>query len=83
MFDYVCVFTTGGVILWHNQLFADFKLDIINIFIKACLLENQGQAQQTKKFTYQDYALKWSVNSGMGLVFAVAYKEILHLTFVE
>ena len=83
MFDFVCVFTTGGVLLWQNQLFADFKLEVINVFIKACLLENQALSLQNRKFNYNQYDLRWSVHTELKLVFAVAYKEILQLAFVE
>lgn len=83
MFDYVCVFTTGGVLLWQNQVFADFNFSIINLFVKTCLLENSALAQQQKRFTYEDYALRWTVQPELKLVFCTVYKEILHLAFVE
>ena len=77
MFDYVCVFSTGGVLLWQNQLFADFNFSIINLFVKKCLLENTALAKVQKRFTYDDYALRWCVHTELKLVFAVVYKEIL------
>ena len=80
MFDYVCIFTTGGVLLWSKSFYSDFKLDIINIFIKNILLEDKSSKKQ---YNYQDYALKWSVQNDLKLVFAVCYKEILQLAFVE
>ena len=82
MFDYVCVFSTGGVLLWQNQIYADFKMEFINLFIKTCLLE-QNYNTQVKKYCCQDYALKWQVHQELKLVFAVVYKEILQLAFVE
>jgi len=48
MFDYVCVFSTGGVLLWQNQIYADFKMEFINLFIKTCLLEQNYNAQLKK-----------------------------------
>ena len=51
MFDYVCIFTTGGVLLWSKAFYTtSFNLELINIFVKSMLLEN---AQSTRKqFSY-------------------------------
>ena len=51
MFDYVCVFTTGGVLLWQKTFLADFNLSLINLFIKTCLLE-ENYSRESKKFTH-------------------------------
>jgi len=40
MFDFVCIFTTGGVVLWFKA-FCDMKLDLLNMFIKNILLEEK------------------------------------------
>jgi signal recognition particle receptor subunit alpha len=79
MFEYVCIFTTGGVVLWCRA-FCEMKLDILNAFIKNILL-----AQQTAKTQYNfgDCILKWKVQNDLQLVFAIIYKEILQLAFVE
>ena len=39
MFDYVCIFTTGGVLLWSKAFYPEFNIDLINIFIKSMLLD--------------------------------------------
>jgi len=39
MFDYVCIFTTGGVVLWQQKFIKEFNINLINLFIKTCLLE--------------------------------------------
>ena len=58
MFDYVCIFTTGGVLLWSKAFYgASLNIELINIFIKSMLLENTSSMR--KQFTYQDYLLKW------------------------
>ena len=79
MFEYVCIFTMGGVVLWCRA-FCEMKLDILNAFIKNILL-----AQQTAKTQYNfgDCILKWKVQNDLQLVFAIIYKEILQLSFVE
>jgi len=61
MFDYVCVFTTGGVLLWQKTFLADFNLSLINLFIKTCLLE-ENYSRESKKFTHQEHTLKWQLH---------------------
>ena len=60
MFDYVCVFTTGGVLLWSKTIVPDFNLDMINIFIKASLLDYTRATP--KSFNHRDSLLKWQIN---------------------
>ena len=73
MLDFVCVFTTGGVVLWYRS-FCDLKFGLLNIFIKNILLEEKTAQTQ---YNYQDYVLKWKVQNDMKLIFAIIYKEIL------
>lgn len=40
MFDFVCIFTTGGAVLWFKA-FCDLKFDVMNIFIKNILIEEK------------------------------------------
>ena len=83
MFDYVCIFTTGGILLWSKAFYAEqaMNVDLINVFIKSMLLENSHISR--KQYSYQDYMLKWQINQDLKLVFTVVYKEILQLAFVE
>ena len=81
MFDCVCIFTTGGVLLWSKAFYPDFNLDLINIFIKSMLLDYSRTTR--KSFNYQDSLLRWQINQDVKLVFTVVYKEILQLAFVE
>ena len=58
MFEYMCIFTTGGVLLWSKAGYStNFNIELINIFIKSMLLENTQSAK--KQFNFQDYLLKW------------------------
>ena len=82
MFDYVCVFTTGGLMLWQKRFLPDFDQTLVNLFVKTCLLE-ENYSRETKKFTHQELTMKWQLNQSVNLVFLVVYKEILQLTFVE
>jgi len=79
MFDYVCIFTTGGVVLWYRA-FCEMKLDPLNAFIKSILLEEKTAKTH---FAVGDSVLKWKVQNDLQLVFAIMYKEILQLAFVE
>ena len=82
MFEYVCIFTTGGVLLWSKAGYAtNFNIELINIFIKSMLLENTQTSK--KEFNYQDYLLKWQINQELNIVFTVAYKSDLLLAFVD
>jgi len=80
MFDFVCIFTTGGVVLWFKA-FCEMRLDLLNLFIKNILLEEKSGAKS--QFAFADFVLKWKVQNDLKLVFAVIYKEILQLAFVE
>ncbi|MFO0116951.1 MAG: hypothetical protein ACK521_04835, partial [bacterium] len=84
MFDFVCIFTTGGVLLCNKALYADcFNVELINIFIKSVLLDDGARIQTRRQFIHQDYMLKWQVANDLKLVFLVVYKEILQLAYVE
>jgi hypothetical protein len=84
MLDFAIIFTTGGALLWSHafitqtQVLSQGNIDLVNLFIKTMLLEDKN----TKRvFSCQDYALRWQVHAD--LIFAVVYKEILQLAFVE
>ena len=42
MIDYACIFTTGGAVLWCKT-FCDtqYKLDVVNLFVKNVLLDEK------------------------------------------
>lgn len=67
------------MVLWAKSFTTDPKLDLLNLFIKTILLEDKAP----KAFTYADYVLKFKVQNDLHLVFAIIYKEILQLAFVE
>merc|ERR1711957_498918 len=83
MLDYACIFTTGGALLWSHAFIAQTRgsnnLDLINIFIKSMLLESKSH--EKKIFTVNEQQLRWSNHAD--LVFAVVYKTILQLDFVD
>ena len=51
MFDYVAIFTTGGVLLWSKAFCStSLNIELINIFIRSMLLENNQSTR--KQFNY-------------------------------
>ena len=97
MIDYACIFTTGGVVLWCKT-FCDtqYKLDVVNLFVKNVLLDEKtalqggGQSSATSlsrptSYSFQDNVLRWKImmESEFKIVFAIVYKQILHLTMID
>ena len=82
MFDYACIFTTGGVVLWCKA-FCDtgFKLDFVNMLIKDVLLDDK--TMQKNSYGCNDSVLRWKVDHSIKIVFAIVYKEILQLTLID
>lgn len=79
MFDYFCIFTTGGVVLWYKA-FIDIKFDLINQLIKDIMIEEKTAKDQ---FIHKGSVVKWRVANELNIVFTVVYKEILHLAQVD
>ena len=65
--------------LWYKA-FCELKMDLLNMLIKNVLMEEKTSMSQ---YAVQDVLLKWQIQNDLKLVFAVAYKEILHLQMVE
>lgn len=84
MFDYACIFTTGGVVLWCKA-FCDstIKLDIVNLLIKNVLLEDKSVQGQRNSYCIADNILRWKLHPEIKIVFAIVYKEILQLTMID
>ncbi|EFN56873.1 hypothetical protein CHLNCDRAFT_21935 [Chlorella variabilis] len=84
MLDHVCIFTKGGSLLWVLS-FVGLKGDPINTLIRACLLEERA-GQSSFEYIIPSggtYALKWSLNNGLGLVFVAVYQKALKLLYVD
>lgn len=78
------IFTRGGLILWSSCRAlggaALLKGSPIDALIRSCLLEERsGDAG----FTQDAYALKWTFNNDLGLVFVAVYQRMLHLLYVD
>ena len=79
MFDLVCIFTTGGVILFYKA-FCVLKFDIIDCLIKKVLLQ-----EKTSENSYfmEPYNVKWKLANEFNLIIAAVYQELFQLTYVE
>ncbi|XP_044983290.1 signal recognition particle receptor subunit alpha [Hordeum vulgare subsp. vulgare] len=84
MLEELLIFTRGGLILWSSCRAlggaALLKGSPIDALIRSCLLEERsGDAG----FTQDAYALKWTFNNDLGLVFVAVYQRMLHLLYVD
>lgn len=79
MFDLVCIFTTGGVILFYKA-FCVLKFDIIDSLIKKVLIQEKSSQYS---YTFDPYTVKWKLANEFKLIFAVVYQELFHLSYVE
>ena len=82
MFDYACIFTTGGVVLWCKAFYdTSLKLDLVNMLVKNVLLDEKNANRNS--YSHQDSVLRWKINPDVKIVFAIVYKEILQLTLID
>lgn len=81
MLEQLLIFTRGGLILWTcKELGNALKGSPIDTLIRSCLLEERsGNAS----YNYDAYALKWTFNNDVGLIFVAVYQRILHLLYVD
>lgn len=79
MFDLICIFTKGGVVVW-SKFFHTVSIELVNVLIKNVLMEEKTAMNQ---FLYQNYIFKWRMENQSGLVFAVVYQEVLQLIYVD
>lgn len=76
MFELLCIFTTGGLVLWHKGS----EWSPLNLLISQILLQ-----QKTSLTQYQqgEYVLKWRVSPQLDLVFAAVYRHLFPIVMVE
>lgn len=79
MFDLVCIFTTGGVMLFYKAMCA-LKFDIVDYLVKNILIQEKNSQSH---YTVDPYTAKWKFANEFKLIFVVIYQEMFHLTYVE
>ena len=79
MLDFFYIFTTTGLVLW-SKTFCDVEGKPVNEFIKDVLL---AQKTNEKSYFAGSYALKWTLNNDLGIVFVVGYQRMLQLMYIE
>ncbi|CAM0871174.1 unnamed protein product [Alopecurus aequalis] len=83
MLEELLIFTRGGLILWSSCRAlggAALKGSPIDALIRSCLLEERSA---DASFSQDTYALKWTFNNDLGLVFVAVYQRMLHLLYVD
>ena len=81
MFDFFCIFTTGGMVLWAKAMVDSLpRFDLINILIRDVIVQEKTNQDF---YTYKDYTIKWIYAQRLGLVFAVVYKTVLQISRVD
>lgn len=79
MFDFFCIFTTDGEVLW-SKTFVEVNIEIIEKLVKDVILEEKTGLTQ---YTVKDYIVKFKIANDLKLVFAAVYNKIIHLTMVD
>jgi signal recognition particle receptor subunit alpha len=76
MFELLCIFTSGGLVLWnHGELWAP-----LNVLISQVLQQEKTHLSQ---FSHNGYIMKWELLTKFDLIFAAVYQELFPVFFVE
>eukprot|EP00359_Climacostomum_virens_P001526 CAMPEP_0204898980 /NCGR_PEP_ID=MMETSP1397-20131031/1592_1 /ASSEMBLY_ACC=CAM_ASM_000891 /TAXON_ID=49980 /ORGANISM="Climacostomum Climacostomum virens, Strain Stock W-24" /LENGTH=524 /DNA_ID=CAMNT_0052066883 /DNA_START=481 /DNA_END=2051 /DNA_ORIENTATION=- len=76
MFELLCIFTTGGLVLWHKGA----EWSPLNLLISQVLLQQKSSLSQ---YQQGEYVLKWKVAPQLDLVFAAVYRHLFPIFLVE
>ena len=80
LLDFFCIFSTGGLILWHKK-FVNSKFEtLINYLIKTVLLD---QKRNQDSLLVSGTMIRWKIADEKNLIFVVAYQEAYSLLYVE
>ncbi|KAF3490660.1 signal recognition particle receptor subunit alpha [Arthroderma uncinatum] len=88
MLDAFEIITTSGVVLW-SKTYAPVGTHIINSLIKDVFIEEKTHLQDSsvdrtaRKYSKEQYTLKWTEAKGFGLIFVAVYQSLLHLTWID
>ena len=76
MFELLCIFTSGGLVLWNQgELWGP-----LNVLISQVLQQERTHLSQ---FSHNGYIMKWEVLTKFDLIFAAVYQELYPIFFVE
>ncbi|EGR28659.1 signal recognition particle receptor, putative [Ichthyophthirius multifiliis] len=79
MIELICIFTTGGIILFQQQ-FSTLKSDLVDNLIKKNLINDRSSE---KSYLYDSYRVMWKSNTDKKLIFMIAYGELQHLQYAD
>ena len=76
MFELLCIFTSGGLVLWNSgSLWTP-----LNVLISQVLQQERTHLSQ---FSHNGYTMKWELLPKFDLIFAAVYQELYPVFFVE
>lgn len=76
MFELLCIFTSGGLVLWNQgDLWSP-----LNVLIAQVLQQERTHLSQ---FSHNGYIMKWELLPKFDLIFAAVYQELYPVFFVE
>ena len=76
MFELLCIFTSGGLVLWNQgELWSP-----LNVLIAQVL---QQERTHLTSFTHNGFTMKWDLLPKFDLIFAAVYQELYPIFFVE
>lgn len=76
MFELLCIFTSGGLVLWNQgEMWAP-----VNVLIAQVL---QQERTHLTSFTHNGFTMKWDLLSKFDVIFVAVYQELYPIFYVE
>lgn len=76
MFELLCIFTGGGLVIWHHGTI----LAPLNILISEVLLKERASLTH---FSHGPTLMKWKLASSLDLIFAAVYQQAITVLYVD
>ena len=76
MFELLCIFTGGGLVIWHQGS----VLAPLNILISEVLLKERASLSH---FSHGACVMKWKLASSLDLIFAAVYQQAITVMYVD
>lgn len=80
LLDFFCIFTTGGLIIFHKKFVTSKFETLINYLIKTILLD---QKRNQESLLVSGTMLRWKISDEKKLVFVAGYQEAYSLLYIE
>jgi signal recognition particle receptor subunit alpha len=76
MFELLCIFTGGGLVIWHHGSI----LAPLNILISEVLLKERASLTH---FAHGTTVMKWKLASSLDVIFAAVYQQAITVLYVD